>query len=77
MNPFEIFNTEEIEKISKVTGTLENRIYTKEEWSKMENKVLDDIMGNSYKNGDIDRARNDFNSTLNKIETCIIGKING
>lgn len=76
MNPFEIFNTEEIEKISKVTGTLENRIYTKEEWSKMENKVLDDIMGNSYKNGDIDRARNDFNSTLNKIETCI-GKING
>ena len=76
MNPFEICNTEEIEKVSKAVGELEDRIYTKDEWSKMENIVLNDIMSNSYKNGDIDRARKNFDSALCKIETCI-GKSNG
>jgi hypothetical protein len=76
MNPFEIFNTEEKEKVSKVVGKLEDRNYTKDEWSRMENIVLNDIMSNSSKNGDVDRARNDFDSALSKIETCI-GRKNG
>ena len=29
MNPFKIFNVEEIEKINKIVGTVENREYTK------------------------------------------------
>lgn len=70
MNPFEIFETKEIEKVSKVIGELENRDYTKDEWIKMENSVLEDIMSNSHKNGDIDRARDNFNDVLNKIESC-------
>lgn len=70
MNPFEVFNTEEINKVSKVVGELENRDYTKEEWSKIENNVLEEIMSNSHKNGDIDRARNNFYGVLNKIEAC-------
>jgi hypothetical protein len=74
MNPFEIFNKEEIERVSDAVGTLENRNYTKEEWNFIENRVLDNIMSNSFKNGDIDRARDDFYSTLDKIETCI-GKV--
>jgi hypothetical protein len=76
MNPFEIFNTEEMGKVSKVVGELEDRMYTKDEWRKMENIVLNDIMSNSSKNGDVDRARKDFDSALGKIETCI-GRKNG
>lgn len=40
MNPFKIFNTEEIEKINKSAGTLENRNYTKEELCMLENSIL-------------------------------------
>jgi hypothetical protein len=76
MNPFEIFNEEELKKVSNVVGTLEDRDYTNDEWSRMENIVLNDIMSNSSKNGDVDRARNDFDSALGKIETCI-GRKNG
>jgi hypothetical protein len=74
MNLFEIFNEEEIGKVLNVVGTLEDRIYTKDEWSKMKNTVLNDIMSNSSKNGDLDRARNNFNTALSKSETCIGGE---
>lgn len=70
MNPFEIFDSKEISKVSKVVGELENRNYTNDEWCKIENNILEDIMNNSHKNGDIDRARDNFNGVLNKIETC-------
>ena len=39
MNPFKIFNTEEIEKINKSAGTLENRNYTKDDYEKIEKKL--------------------------------------
>jgi hypothetical protein len=76
MNPFEIFNEEEIKKVSNVVGTLEDRNYTNDEWSIIENSVLNDITGNSCKNGDINKARKYFDSALSKIETCI-GRKNG
>lgn len=51
MNPFKIFNVEEIEKINKIVGTVENREYTKEEWNMMESSILADIMRKVQKMG--------------------------
>ena len=68
MNPFKMFNVEEIEKINKIVGTVENREYTKEEWNMMESSILADIMSKSSKNGDISKARNELDSVLTKIE---------
>lgn len=71
MNPFLIFNQEEKEKIIKNVTNIENREYTNEEWRKLENKVIRDIVTNSYKNGDVDKARIEFDSIISKIEKCI------
>lgn len=68
MNPFEIFDSEEIKKINNVAGILENRDYTKEEWNKMGNSILEDIMSKSSKNGDIAKARNELDKVISKIE---------
>ena len=68
MNPFEIFDSEEIKKINNVSGILENRNYTKEEWNKMGNSILADIMSKSSKNGDIAKARNELDKVISKIE---------
>lgn len=68
MNPFEIFNTEEIKKIERVEF-LENRNYSIEEFRTMETKILEDIMSNSSKNGDIDRARQEYKSIIDKCES--------
>ena len=72
MNPFKIFNVEEIEKINKIVGTVENREYTKEEWNMMESSILADIMSKSSKNGDISKSRNELDSVLTKIERLSI-----
>lgn len=68
MNQFEIFDSEEIKKINNVAGILENRNYTKEEWNKMGNSILEDIMSKSSKNGDIAKARNELDKVISKIE---------
>mgnify|MGYP004691461703 CR=1 FL=1 len=33
MNPFKVFKVEEIDKISKADGVLQDRVYTKDEWN--------------------------------------------
>lgn len=68
MNPFEIFDSEENKKINNVAGILENRNYTKEEWNKMGNSILEDIMSKNSKNGDIAKARNELDKVISKIE---------
>ena len=69
MNPFEIFDELEIQKINEIEN-LENRKYTKEELKLVEHKILEDIMSNSSKNGDIDKARNEYRSVIDKFERC-------
>lgn len=69
MNPYNIFDTQEIKKIERIE-TLENREYTIDEIVRMENKILLDIMGNSSKNGDIDKAREEYKSIIDKCEMC-------
>ena len=67
MNPYKIFDKQEIEKIEKIES-LQDRDYTKDEIVRMENKILIDIMGNSSKNGDIDKAREEYKSIIDKCE---------
>lgn len=68
MNPFKIFDTKEIERIERIEN-LENRDYTIEEFRTIETKILEDIMSNSSKNGDIDRARQEYKSIIDKCES--------
>lgn len=70
MNPYTVFNTQERKLIEKVEN-IENREYTKEEASKIQNKILEDIMSKSYKNGDMDKSRLEYSSILTKIENYI------
>lgn len=71
MNPFEVFNDNELKQINNAVGTtVENRDYTKDEWKMLEHSVLEDIMSRSSKNGDISKARNELDSVLTKIEKC-------
>ncbi len=66
MNLYEAFNTQERELISKIEK-IENRNYTKEEISRIENKVIEDIMSNSKKN--ISSVRNQYNGIIDKLES--------
>lgn len=68
MNPFDIFDTEEIKKIERVES-LENRNYSIEEFRTMKIKILEDIMSNSSKNGAIYRAMQEYKSIIDKCES--------
>lgn len=67
MNPFEIFDEQEIEKIKKIVF-IENRDYTIEEFNTIETKILEDIMSNSSKNNHIANARQEYDSIIVKCE---------
>ena len=64
MNPYEVFDTEEIKKIENVVGSIDNREYTKEECNKFVHSISEDIMSKSYKNGD--KERQEFSEILRK-----------
>lgn len=71
MNPYEVFDTEEIRKIENIVGTIENREYTREECNKFVHSISEDIMSKSYKNGDMDKTRQEFSRILSKFENWI------
>lgn len=69
MNLYEVFNTQERELISKIEKIekIENRNYTKEEISRIENRVIEDIISNSKKN--ISSVRDQYNGIIDKLES--------
>ena len=71
MNPFKVFKVEEIDKISKADRALQDRVYTKDEWIRLEKSIMDSIMIESSKNGRIEAARRYFKGILDKIEDTI------
>lgn len=71
MNIYEVFDTKEIKKLENIVGTIESREYTKEECNKFLHSILEDIMSKSYKNGDMDKTRQEFNGILRKLENWI------
>lgn len=66
MNLYEIFNAEERDLIKNVE-IIENRDYTRDEISRVENKIIEDIMSNSKKT--IDKVKEQYNEILNKLES--------
>lgn len=66
MNLYEIFNAEERDLIKNVE-IIENRNYTRDEISRVENKIIEDIMSNSKKT--IDKVKEQYNGILNKLES--------
>ena len=62
-----LFNKREIELISKTTK-IENRVYNKDELRIIKSNIIDDILSKSSKNGDIQKANEEFCDILEKID---------
>ena len=71
MNPYEIFNEQELNLIKKLEN-IENKNYTNTETKLLENKILEDVMSRSSKDGAITKAREEYSNIIDKLE-----KING
>ena len=63
----DIFNKEEIEIISK-NIKIENRIYTKDELRLLRSNIIDGIFSKSFKNGDLQKANEEFYDIIEKID---------
>lgn len=66
MNLYEVFNAKERELIGKIE-VIENKDYTKDEISRIERKIIEDIMNHSKNN--ISKVREEYNGVLNKLES--------
>ena len=62
-----LFNKEEIELISKTTK-IENRVYTKDELRLIRSNIIDGIFSRSSKNGDLQKANEEFYDIIEKID---------
>ena len=65
-----LFNKREIELISKTTK-IENRVYNKDELRIIKSNIIDDILSKSSKNGDIQKANEEFCGILEKIDKVL------
>ena len=65
-----LFNKREIELISKTTK-IENRVYNKDELRIIKSNIIDDILSKSSKNGDIQKANEEFCDILEKIDKVL------
>ena len=63
----DIFNKEEIEIISK-NIKIENRIYTEDELRLLRSNIIDGIFSKSSKNGDLQKANEEFYDIIEKID---------
>lgn len=63
----DIFNKEEIELISEITK-IENKAYTKDELKLMKSNIIDGIFSRSSKNGDLQKANEEFYDIIEKID---------
>ena len=65
-----LFNKREIELISKTTK-IENRVYNKYELIIIKINIIYDILSKSSKNGDIQKANEEFCDILEKIDKVL------
>ena len=63
----DLFNKEEIELIFKTTK-IENRVYTKDELRLIRSNIIDGIFSRSSKNGDLQKANEEFYDIIEKID---------
>lgn len=67
MNIYKKFNENEINLIAKI-GKIEDKDYTKEETKQIENNIIEYIFSRSSKNGDIQKANEEYRNILDKFE---------
>lgn len=67
MNIYDIFDKNEIKLIEK-TVKLENKDYTKDETKLIESSIIEDIFCRSSKNGDIQKANQEYSNILEKLQ---------
>ncbi len=67
MKLYELFNDEEKELIKPIESIVKDKEYSKEEISRVETKILEDIMSNSKK--DISQVRIKYSGILDKLES--------
>ena len=67
MNIYKKFNEAEINLIAKIKK-IEDRDYTKEETMQIENNIIEYIFSRSSKNGDIQKANEEYRNILDKFE---------
>ena len=63
----DIFRKKEIELISRATK-IENRAYNKDELRIIKSNIIDDILSKSSKNGDLQKANEEFCDIIEKID---------
>ena len=67
MNIYKKFNENEINLIAKI-GKIEDKDYTKEETKQIENNIIEYIFRKKKKNGDIQKANEEYRNILDKFE---------
>lgn len=66
----DIFSKKEIELISRATK-IENRAYNKDELRIIKSNIIDDILSKSSKNGDLQKANEEFYDIIEKIDKVL------
>ena len=70
MNLYKTFNEKEIELINRLEN-INSADYSNVKAKVLENKILDNIMSKSSKNGDIAKAREEYSSIIDKLERVV------
>lgn len=68
MNIYREFNEYEIKLISKVSKIEKDKEYTKDEAKLIESNIIEYIWMRSSKNGDIQKANEEYSDILEKLE---------
>ena len=66
----DIFSKKEIELISRATK-IENRAYNIDELRIIKSNIIDDILSKSSKNGDLQKANEEFCDIIEKIDKVL------
>lgn len=66
----DIFSKKEIELISRATK-IENKTYDKDELRIIKSNIIDDILSKSSKNGDLQKANEEFYDIIEKIDKVL------
>ncbi len=67
MNLYEVMNDKEKELLRNAGIQIENKEYLQEDFNRMEQQLVEYIMSASFKNGDIDKLRNQYDSIFRTI----------
>ena len=68
MNLLKEFNTDETNLLKNIGIKIEDRNYNQDEAKLIENDIIEDIFRRSSKNGDIQKANEQYSNIIEKLE---------